>query len=529
MEKIKIFDNLNLSKDKDFLRIIDNEKIYYSEDIIKINQAGKNQERIFLLTNKHIYNFKKKTLKKKLPLTSIIGISYSSISDEFIIHGNNDQYDYYYISENKIIIICLIILLYQELEDIIIPICEINEKSLKLYSTSEKDKKRNNQITKMNLSFKINTKSFVNKFRQLVEKDETNKNNLENDSNLKMNNYNNFSKESKIKIDNFQIIKEISRDIFGPIFLVKYLIDEKLYLLKSISKEFLIENNLIEKKILEKNILQLFEYPFLNKINFCFQKEEKIFFCFNYIEANNLYHELCICRFFPEDKVKFYASIIGLTLEMLHQHKIIYRNFNLKNILITKEGYLLFDKLHNVKLIEDSDFNYITYCCDNEYLAPEIILGFPQSYISDWWSYGIIIYEMLFGVPPFIHENNNDLYDMILNNEIIFPKKNNISAQAKDLIEKLLIKEKNERLGFEGGFEVIKKHYFFKGIDFDNLEKKLLKSPFQPKIQDEINDKIKTDFSSLNQNYKDFYQEYINQNRMEFLNKNQNKFSEFYE
>ena len=276
MEKIKIFDNLNLSKDKDFLRIIDNEKIYYSEDIIKINQAGKNQERIFLLTNKHIYNFKKKTLKKKLPLTSIIGISYSSISDEFIIHGNNDQYDYYYISENKIIIICLIILLYQELEDIIIPICEINEKSLKLYSTSEKDKKRNNQITKMNLSFKINTKSFVNKFRQLVEKDETNKNNLENDSNLKMNNYNNFSKESKIKIDNFQIIKEISRDIFGSIFLVKCLIDEKLYLLKSISKEFLIENNLIEKKILEKNILQLFEYPF----QFLLPKRRKNIFLF---------------------------------------------------------------------------------------------------------------------------------------------------------------------------------------------------------------------------------------------------------
>ena len=181
MEKIKKFDNLNLSKDKDILKLLDKEKIYYSEDIIKINQSGKNQERIFLLTNKNIYNLKKKTLKKKLSLTSIIGISYSSLSNEFIIHGNNDQYDYYYISENKIIIICLIILLYQELEDIIIPICEINEKCLKLYSTSEKDKKRNSQNTKMDLSFKINTKSFVNKHKKLVEREDLNRYNLEND------------------------------------------------------------------------------------------------------------------------------------------------------------------------------------------------------------------------------------------------------------------------------------------------------------------------------------------------------------
>ena len=529
MEKIKKFDNLNLSKDKDILKLLDKEKIYYSEDIIKINQSGKNQERIFLLTNKNIYNLKKKTLKKKLSLTSIIGISYSSLSNEFIIHGNNDQYDYYYISENKIIIICLIILLYQELEDIIIPICEINEKCLKLYSTSEKDKKRNSQNMKMDLSFKINTKSFVSKYKKLVEREDLNRYNLENDSNLEVNNSNIFTKESKIKIENFKIIKEISRDIFGQILLAKYLIDNKLYLIKSISKEFLIEKKLIAKKILEKNILQRIQYPFLNKIIFCFQKEEKIFFCFNYIKTINLYHELCKSRFFPEDKVKFYASIIGLTLEMLHKHKIIFRNFNLKNLLITEEGYLLFDKLNNAKLIENPDNHNIKYCCDTEYLAPEVILGFPQSYASDWWSYGIIIYEMLFGVTPFIHDNINELYCMILNNEIKFPKKNNISAEAKDLLQKLLIKEKSERLGFEGGFDVIKKHYFFKGIDFDNLEKKQMKSQFQPRIEDEIDNKNNKDFLVSEENFKNFNREYISENRMEFLKKNQYKFYEFYE
>ena len=90
----------------------------------------------------HVYYFKKNKMKRKIPLISILGISYSSISDEFIIHGKNEQYDTQYISEYKILIICLILVLYQELEDIIMPICEINEKSLKEYVTTEKEKKK---------------------------------------------------------------------------------------------------------------------------------------------------------------------------------------------------------------------------------------------------------------------------------------------------------------------------------------------------------------------------------------------------
>ena len=535
MEKIKIFDNLNISEDKDILKIINNEKIYYSECIIKINQLGKNQERNFILTNKHVYNFKRKTLKRKIPLTSILGLSYSSISDEFIIHGKNEQYDYSYISENKLLIICLILVLYQELEDIIMPICKINEKTLKNYVTYEKDKKKNRQFTKMDLSFKINTKIFIETNKQLIEKEETNKKKSEiNYNNLRMMSYSDFKDfmimESKIKIEHFKLFKEINRDTFGPILIGKYLRDNKLYLLKSINKDFLIENNLIERKIFEKYILQKIEYPFISKMCFCFQKEDKIFFGFNYFKTTNLYKQLCLYHSFSEEQVKFYASIIGLTLEFLHKNKIIYRDFNLKNILIKENGYLLFNNFFNSKLNEESDINYKKYFGEIRYLAPEIILGEGQSYISDWWSFGIIIYEMFFGITPFFDYDNEDkLYDMILNDEIKFPKKINISAEAKDLLQKLLIKEKNDRLGYEGGFDAIRNHYFFKGIDFDNLEKNQIEPPFKPTIDDAINTENKEEYCFFGNVYDYFNSEDINENKLEYLKNNQDKFDDFYE
>ena len=533
MEKIKIFDNLNLSKDKEVLKIINNEKIYYSEIIVKINNIGKNQERLFILTNMHVYYFKKNKMKRKIPLISILGISYSSISDEFIIHGKNEQYDTQYISEYKILIICLILVLYQELEDIIMPICEINEKSLKEYVTTEKEKKKNRKMSKMDLSFQIDTKLFLEKNKQLYEKEDTDKKKPKNKQALRMMSYSEYQDfiimESKIKIEHFKLFKEIKRDIFGPIILAKYLKDNKLYILKYIDKYILAKKNIIEKKIFEKKILQQLEYPFINKMSFCFQKEDKIFFGFNNYKTIDLYNQLCLFRCFSEDKVKFFASIIGLTLEFLHNNKIIYRDFNLKNILINEDGYLLFDNFLNSKSIEESDTNYINYSGEIKYMAPEVIMGEGQSFISDWWSFGIIIYEMLFGITPFFDDGNDvELYDKILNDEIKFPKNNNISAEAKDLLQKLLIKEKNDRLGFEGGFDVIKKHYFFKGIDFNILTEKIIESPFKPSLDDEV--KISNEELSFFDNINNIVNlEDINENKLEFLKNNQDKFSEFYE
>lgn len=252
MDKIKIFDYLNIHKDKDILKLIDNEKVYYSDCIVKINQIGKNQERNFILTNKHVYNFNKKKLRRKIHLASILGLSYSTLSNEFIIHGKNETYDYSYISNNKMIIIYLILVLSQQFNNTNVQICEINEKSLKNYVTYERDKKRNRQVTKMNSTFQIDTKTFIENNKHLVEKnDGDNKK-----KNMRMMSYSEYKDfiimESKIKIEHFKIIKELSRDILGPLFLGKYLKDSNYYYLKSIKKDYILEKNLIDQIIIEK-------------------------------------------------------------------------------------------------------------------------------------------------------------------------------------------------------------------------------------------------------------------------------------
>ena len=166
--------------------------------------------------------------KRVLLLTSILGLSYSKLSNEFIIHGKNEQHDISYKSEDKLSIICLVVLLYQELEDIIMPICEINEKTLRKYVTFERDKKRNRNITKMDSSFQINTKEFINRNKSLVTKEEESRKKIENNNeNLRMMSYGDFKDfiimESKIKIEHFKLIKQIKRDSFGLIIISHYL------------------------------------------------------------------------------------------------------------------------------------------------------------------------------------------------------------------------------------------------------------------------------------------------------------------
>ena len=216
-------------------------------------------------------------------------------------------------------------------------------------------------------------------------------------------------------------------------------------------------------------------------------------------------------------------------MDFLHKKKIIYRDFNLNNFILNEEGYILFTKFHNVRLLTDSNPNNDKYYGAPEYLAPEVINGEGQNEMSDWWSFGIVIYEMLLGIPPFIDDDNDKIYNMILNNEIKFPKKNNISAEAKDLLLKLLIKEKNDRLGFDGGFDVIKKHYFFKGIDIDALEKMQVEVPFKPTIEEEelnvdMNDEKFLFFDqNINLNFE------LSEEKLENIKKNQDMFTDFYE
>ena len=583
MDVIQVHDLLNIKEDNEILSLLKNEKVYYSDVITKINKYALSQERSIILTNVALYNMKKKELKRRIPYKEILGISYSSSSNEFVIHGNKFQYDYHYNSKDKNLIISLIIFFYDEENNTQMKLCEIPEKSLKNFVTLKKEKQKDCTYTKMDTNYLINTSDFQennmeylffgsdfdnsnnNNFNINVNNlnnNENNENNNNIDNNINTINYlenendtldtkmnslnleNNikssnqkdnkkdseesgtiFSKDKDIKkvtLNDFKMIKVIGRGTFGKVCLAQYKKTKKYYAMKILKKNVILEHDQIKNILLEKKILENLNYQFLVGMDFCFQTQERIYFVMNFIRGGELFNHLYECKFFPEKKARFYSAIIGLSLEYLHTHGIVYRDIKPDNILIDEDGYLKLADFGMAKMLKDQEKAF-SICGTPEYFAPEIITREGHNKSADWWSYGVLLYEMLCGIPPFYSKNTKKMFELITKAELKFPKLINISEEAKDLIQKLLIKDQEKRLGTEGGFEAIKKHSFFKGFDFKALEEKKIEAPFKPTLRGSV------DVSNFDSKYtsEEVVTSGISPKSIELIKNNQEQFEDF--
>ena len=223
MEGIKINDMLNWANDKEILCIINGEKLYYCDSITKINHYGMSQERSIILTEKALYNMKKRTLRRKIPYNLIRGITYSKLTYEFVVHGNDDEYDYEYLSPDRNLIICLIATFYQNNVFKPLQICEVQEKSLKNYVTGKKEKKKDNSFSRMDTKFLIDTATFINKNISEISDGNKNINISQTGGNDKKRSNTIFSKHKTIKnvsLEDFQIMKILGRGSFGKVSLV---------------------------------------------------------------------------------------------------------------------------------------------------------------------------------------------------------------------------------------------------------------------------------------------------------------------
>jgi serum/glucocorticoid-regulated kinase 2 len=515
MDSIKIIDSLKFIGDEEIKKLIEGEKIYYSDLITKINHYGMNQERSIMLTNKALYNMKKKSLKRKINYNEILGITYSKLTYEFVIHGNNEEYDYAYISADRNIIICIIANCYQINTGKPLKICEVQEKTLANFITSKKDKKADSKKTKMDEKYLIDTKKFLDEnMKELLE-----------DSGKGKKTGTIFSKHQTIKhvsLEDFQIKKVIGRGSFGKVCLVLYKKTKEVYAMKSLKKDVLLDQDQVESTLVEKKILEKLDYPFLVGMVFCFQTEERIYFIMPFIRGGELFQHLRNCKYFPEDKVRFYSAIIGLSLEYLHTHGIIYRDIKPENILIDEDGYLRLADFGMAKFLK-GDEKATSFCGTPEYLAPEIITGEGHNKAADWWSYGILMYEMMVGIPPFFCDNQEKMYQLITRAELRFPKKINISDTAKDLLQKLLCKDQDQRLGSKNGFNDIMQHPFFKGLDFNALIHKKIEAPYKPELKDKL------DVTNFDEEFtsEEVVTSEIPEQNLEFIKRNQDQFEEF--
>jgi len=291
----------------------------------------------------------------------------------------------------------------------------------------------------------------------------------------------------------FDAIKVIGRGTFGKVVLVKNKMDDQLLALKCIKKHQIVKNKNIENIKNEKKILEKIEHPFIIKMRFTFQNRDKIFLAFDYYNGGELFFHLQKHKRFSENLSRFYASEIYLALSYLHKEKYIYRDLKPENVILEKTGHI---KLIDFGLAKGdiSNTNLTgTICGTNEYIPPEVICGKRYGFNFDWWGFGNILYEMLFGYPPFNDQNKSALFKKIVYQEPTY-KGANLSVEALDLLKRLLKKDPKERIKPHE----IPNHPWFKGVNFEDVKNMRVVPPFKPKVRND-EDLTNIDPSFLNE------------------------------
>lgn len=244
-----------------------------------------------------------------------------------------------------------------------------------------------------------------------------------------------------VRITDFDFICPIGKGSLGKVYLAQMNKKEEMYAVKVYEKYLLIKNDFVSNIILERDaMLILYNKPFISPLSYLFQTPERVFFVSPFYKGGDLYQLLLNSNKgkLEEEKVVFIAAQIGLALEEMHRNNIVYRNLKLENVLIDSEGYIQLVDFSKIKVLEDDDDFGTSFIGTPEYMSPEIILGEGHNKSTDWWSYGILIYELLTGNSPFQSETLERLYELIIMCDIdIHISIANITQEAKDFLRKV--------------------------------------------------------------------------------------------
>ncbi|KAK8710460.1 hypothetical protein V6N13_145783 [Hibiscus sabdariffa] len=317
------------------------------------------------------------------------------------------------------------------------------------------------------------------------------------------------SSKDRTSIDDFEIIKPISRGAFGRVFLAKKRTTGDLFAIKVLKKADMIRKNAVESILAERDILISVRNPFVVRFFYSFTCSENLYLVMEYLNGGDLYSLLRNLGCLDEEVARVYIAELVLALEYLHSLHVVHRDLKPDNLLIAHDGHIKLTDfgLSKVGLINSTDdlsgpaVSGTSLLGDEQpqlstsehqqerrkkhsavgtpdYLAPEILLGTGHGATADWWSVGVILFEMIVGIPPFNAEHPQVIFDNILNCKIPWPRaQEEMSLEAKDLIDGLLTEDPHQRLGARGASEV-KQHVFFKDINWDTLARQ--KAAFVP-------------------------------------------------
>ncbi|CAO3596779.1 unnamed protein product [Absidia cylindrospora] len=288
-----------------------------------------------------------------------------------------------------------------------------------------------------------------------------------------------------ITFDSFDLLRVIGRGSFGKVYVVRKKDTNRIYAMKVLRKSRIISRSEVTHTMAEKTVLAKIRNPFVVPLKFAFQSPDKLYLVLAFINGGELFHHLQVQGRFDENRSRFYTAELLSALECLHDLNVVYRDLKPENILINQNGHIALCDFGLCKLNMTENERTNTFCGTPEYIAPELLLGHGYSKTVDWWTLGVLLYEMMTGLPPFYNENTNEMYKKILKDDLVFPDdiSDDISDDAKSLLHGLLTRDPEKRLGNNGSADIKNHPFFSKHIDWDLLIQKKVQPPFKPNVE----------------------------------------------
>mmetsp|Transcript_47047 Transcript_47047/g.92598 ORF Transcript_47047/g.92598 Transcript_47047/m.92598 type:complete len:482 (+) Transcript_47047:112-1557(+) len=470
-----------------------------------------------IITNLAVYNVlpDKRSIKKckrRIDIQTLVSITISSVSDEFVLHVP-EEYDYRFKSAKKDAICKLLSSLVNEAR-------AQNPQLKKLSCTHSSESDLTDRVWTKTIQ-KHQSREDIRRRIQILAAEDHESDHEDMEDGKEETKVLDTSQDADVRLDHFELLKVLGRGSFGKVMLVRKKSDQCIYAMKILKKRTIIAKNQVEHTKAERKILGALHHPFLVSMRYAFQTKEKLYLVLDYYNGGELFFHLKNQKRFPEAVARIYVGEIALALGHLHSLKFIYRDLKPENILLDDNGHVCLTDFGLSKDVDPED-KALTFCGTPEYLAPEIVTGAGHDKAVDWWSLGILLYELTVGIPPFYSQNVNDMYNKIQHGVLRFPPF--LSNACKDIIVSLLNRDPRKRLGSTNDIDDIKSHAFFDEVDWDQMMKKAIDVPFKPTVEggetcianfdttftsEPVVDSVVADSMSVDlQNYKDAFNDF---------------------
>lgn len=291
--------------------------------------------------------------------------------------------------------------------------------------------------------------------------------------------------QEKLSINSFTFLKVLGEGSFGRVLLAELKSGKStgVYAIKVIKKQKVIDEDDVDATITERKVLALSDKnPFLTRMHATFTDPEKLFYVMEFVNGGDLMYHIQVKETFPVPDVKFYAAEILCGLWYLHDNGVLYRDLKLDNVMLSGEGHIKIADFGMCKMGIYGSGKTTTFCGTPGYLAPEIINEEPYGSSVDFWSLGVLLYEMLIGDSPFDAEDNDDLFKQILRNRPDYPR--DLDKASKSIITGFMCVDIKNRLSCKSdvraGRAAVKSHPFLSTLDWDLVEQGKMRPPFSP-------------------------------------------------